>query len=133
MNNVRYLTGEEILYLHYQIIEQTTGTHGVRDTNLFLSTIERPKTVAFGEEQFVTIFEKAAVYLESFASYQIFVDGNKRTALAGTVRFLYANDVIFNAPNEEVEIFVMRAARKEVSLQEIAAWLKDNSRTTKQG
>ncbi|MCR4277425.1 MAG: type II toxin-antitoxin system death-on-curing family toxin [Candidatus Berkelbacteria bacterium] len=123
----RYLTGEEVLYIHYQIIEHVGGSHGVRDMNLFLSTIERPQSAVFGEEQFSTIFEKAAVYLDSFARHQIFVDGNKRTAFTSAARFLFLNGFEFEANNEEAEMFVMAVANKKVAFDEIANWLEERS------
>ncbi len=125
----RYLTGEEILYIHHQIIEKVGGSHGVRDMNLFLSTAERPKSAVFGEEQFPTVFLKAATYLESFAAYQIFVDGNKRTGLASVARFLFINGFKLTASNQEAEQFVMKVASKQVALPEIASWLEHHSKS----
>lgn len=125
----RYLTGEEILYIHHQIIEKVGGSHGVRDTDLFLSTIERPKTAVFGEEQFPTIFLKAAMYLESFAQYQMFVDGNKRTGWASSVRFLFLNGIELTVSNQEVEQFVMKVAHQQAALPEIANWLEHYAKT----
>lgn len=124
---VRYLTGEEILYIHHQIIEKVGGSHGVRDMNLFLSTIERPQSAVFGEDQFPTIFLKAATYLEGFTQYQIFIDGNKRTAFASVIRFLFVNDYLLTVDNKEVEIFVMKVSNKEVDIQQIATWLEKYS------
>lgn len=123
----RYLAGEEVLYIHHQIIEQVGGSHGVRDMNLFLSTIERPQSAVFGEEQFPTIHEKAAVYLDSFARHQIFVDGNKRTAFVSASRFLFLNGFSTAATSKEVEQFVMQVANKKVSFSEISDWLKQHT------
>jgi len=127
----QYLSGEEILYIHHQIIETVGGSHGVRDMNLFLSTVERPQSNIFGEEQFPTVFAKAGAYLENFAQYQMFVDGNKRTGLATAARFLFINNFVFTATNKEVEEFVMKVATKEVELVEIAEWLERHSKPIK--
>ena len=39
---MKRLSKEQILMLHSQLIEQTGGTHGVRDFNLLESAIETP-------------------------------------------------------------------------------------------
>lgn len=127
----RYLTGEEVLYIHHQIIELVGGSHGVRDMNLFLSTIERPQTAVFGEEQFPTLFDKAATYLENFSQYQLFVDGNKRTGLAAATRFLYVNGFELTADNKEAERFVMTVATKKVDFSDITNWLEAHSQPNK--
>src|SRR3989344_4933272 len=89
---MHYLSVEEILALHDRLIEQVGGSLGVREENLLRSLAERPKT-SFGRvEQFPTLLLKAAAYFEAVATYHVFVDGNKRTALIVAEVFLRAND-----------------------------------------
>src|SRR5579872_1388619 len=123
-----YLTGEDILVIHSDIIDETGGTHGVRDTSLLSSIIERPKTSLIGHEPYPAVYDKAAVYLQSFAEYQIFVDGNKRTAIASAVRFLETNGYVFQSEIEDALKTMLLIASKKLTLTEIAAWLKKNSK-----
>ncbi|HEV8666566.1 MAG TPA: type II toxin-antitoxin system death-on-curing family toxin [Candidatus Paceibacterota bacterium] len=126
---MRYLTAEEILATHDKLIEQIGGSLGVREENLLLSIAERPKTSFGGQEQFPTLFIKAAVYLESVATYHVFVDGNKRTALAVAQVFLAANGYkTVSLPIKETETFILAAARRQKNLEEIAAWLEKSSK-----
>jgi len=126
---MRYLTAEEILAIHDRLIEQIGGSLGVREENLLRSIAERPKTSFGGQEQFPTLFIKAAVYLESIATYHVFVDGNKRTALIVVYTFLAANGYsVAKLPIEETEDFLLAAAQGQKNLQEIAAWLEQNSK-----
>ena len=122
--SVRYLEEREILIVHALIIDATGGRHGVRDQGLLLSASERPKTALFGEEKFKTVFEKAAVYLESLARHHVFVDGNKRTSLAAAIKFLEANGYYFTASNRLVENFVIRVVVDRYGVDKIALWLK---------
>lgn len=125
---MRYLTAEEILAIHDRLIEQIGGSLGIREEGLLLSIAERPKTAFGGKEQFPTVFLKAAAYLEAIATYHVFVDGNKRTSLAVAEIFLQANDVeitIFAV--EEAEAFIIAAAQRQKSLEEISQWLEKNS------
>ena len=125
---MKYLTAQDILVLHAKVVEQTGGSQGIRDVHLLASLVERPKTSFGGKEMFPSIFEKAATYLESLAKYHVFVDGNKRTAITASARFLFLNGYKLSATNKEVEDFVVRVASEKVELSEIAGWFKNHSR-----
>ena len=126
---MRYLSAGEILALHDRLIEQIGGSLGVREENLLRSIAERPKASFGGQEQFPTLFLKAAAYLEAIATYHVFVDGNKRTSAMVAEVFLRANG--FEIPVfaiEEAEEFIIAVAQKQKNLAEIAAWLEQNSK-----
>jgi death-on-curing protein len=125
---MQYLTVEEIVAIHDRTLEETPGSFGVRDENLLRSIAERPKTSFGGEERFPTLFLKAAVYLESLATYHVFVDGNKRTAITVVGVFLHINAYELELDIEKTEEFILAAAQKQISLVEIAAWLEKNSK-----
>ncbi|MDP3948650.1 MAG: type II toxin-antitoxin system death-on-curing family toxin [bacterium] len=127
---VKYLSAEEILIIHSEIIDKTGGLHGLRDAGLLASTMERPKTSFGGNEIFKTVFEKAATYFESLAMYHVFLDGNKRTAIVASARFLYINNFELTATNREVENFVLKIIKEKLEIKEIAVWLKKHSKKT---
>ena len=127
---MRYLSCEDVLVIHARIIDKTGGMHGVRDINLLASVVERPKMQFGGKDLYPTVFDKAAVYFESCARHHAFVDGNKRTAAAIVVRFLYLNDYMFIATNKAVEKFVLDAVVEKFSLKSIASWFKKHSKKT---
>ncbi|MFA6512201.1 MAG: type II toxin-antitoxin system death-on-curing family toxin [Patescibacteria group bacterium] len=123
-----YLDGEEVLVLHARMIELIGGSHGVRDAELLKSILEAPKQRFGGKALHATVWEKAAVYLERFAQFHVFVDGNKRTAIIATARFLYLNGYTYHATNTETERFVLRVTTEKLDMKEIAAWLKNHSK-----
>lgn len=125
---MKYLTPQDILVIHSEIVDATSGSHGIRDLGLLISATERPKTSFGGKEVYKTVFEKAAVYLESLALYHVFIDGNKRTSIAVSARFLFINGFELNAPNKELEDFVLKVVIKKLNVPKIAKWLKENSR-----
>src|SRR3989344_4995389 len=88
---MEYLSTADILAIHDRVIEETGGMLGVREENLLQSIAHRPKTTFGGTEQFPNVFTKAAIYLESIATYHVFLDGNKRTALSAAAVFLRLN------------------------------------------
>lgn len=48
---------------------------------------EQPKQVVFGQELYPNIWLKSAFILQKITKKHVFVDGNKRTALAATTFF----------------------------------------------
>jgi len=125
---VKYVNAEEILVIHARVVDATGGVHGVRDIDLLLHSVDRPRAKFGGKEQFRGVFAKAAVYLDSFARHQIFVDGNKRTAIAVAARFLFLNGYELTATDKEVERFVLEVAVKKSEIEKISDWLKNHSR-----
>lgn len=124
---MRYLSGEDILVLHARILDATRGAHGVRDAHLLASILEKPKMRFGGKELYQGVFRKAATYLEALATYHVFIDGNKRTALAAAARFLFINGYTITATNSQVERFVLGVALRKHDVAAITKWLKQHS------
>lgn len=122
-----YLDGEELLQLHKVVVDFAGGSHGVRDAHLLASILEKPQMEFGGNPLYPTIWDKAACYLESIAKFHVFIDGNKRTAIAVTARFLLLNGYKLIATNKAIEIFVVRVVIKKLEVSVIAAWLKKHS------
>lgn len=126
-----YLDGEELLAIHARIIQRTGGSQGVRETHLLKSIFERPKMTFGGDELYPDLWTKAAVYYEGIAKFHVFVDGNKRTALLVTMRFLRLNGHELILTNRLAEEFTLRIIAEKLDLPTIAAWLKKHSRKQK--
>lgn len=124
---MKYISAKEILIIHSEIIDQTGGTHGVRDNHLLASTAERAKNSFGNKELFPDVFQKAGAYLHSLAMFHVFIDGNKRTAIACAVFFLEKNGYDFNAGNKEIERFMLKVVTKKLEIIEIAKWLRKHS------
>jgi len=122
--SVKYLSLEEILRLHFQLIEDFGGSHGVRDEGRLMSVIEAPKLKAFGTEQYSSIFEKASVYLRNIIGDHPFIDGNKRTAVTVCGISLRRNDRRLTASQKELEDFTLSVAIEHLGVKEIAEWLE---------
>ena len=110
----------------YNINEEVTGyAPFVRDHQVLASTVKRPFLIVFGEEQFPSMIEKAAVLFHSLAAHHVFVDGNKRTATVAVRRFLEENGFTPKWEASEMEAFALKVAKHEAEIEEIAAWLTD--------
>jgi len=125
---MNYLTEQEILVIHSEIIDITGGSHGVRDIGLLISITNKPKMKFGGKVLYKTIFDKAATYLESLINFHVFIDGNKRTAITATARFLHKNGYELKVKNKKMELFVLSIIKKKPELNEISKWIKKNSK-----
>lgn len=121
-----YLTIEQVLFLHARLIEETGGSHGVRELNLLASAVARPKAT-FAGELYPDLFSKAAALIDSLIRNHPFVDGNKRTGIASGALFLVQNGRRLTATNSELERFTRRIAESKSDISEIAAWLEAHS------
>jgi death-on-curing protein len=127
---MRYLTPEQVLFVHARLIAETGGAHGLRDLGLLQSAIARPQAVFNGNELYPDIYHKAAALLESLINNHPFIDGNKRTGITAAAMFLRINAHSLSVPNKEVESFVLAIASGEQSIETITEWLKAHSKTT---
>lgn len=116
-----------VLILHERVIDQTGGSHGVRDETLLESALSCPQN-AYHYEQ-ADLHELAASYAEGISSNHPFVDGNKRTAFAAAGIFLEDNgyQLAVEKDNEQ-EILFLNLAEGKVSRAELAEWYRENTR-----
>ena len=125
---VRFPTLEEIVALHFRITEKTGGSQGVRDLGLLDSALGRPQATFGGEDLYSTLLLKAAALVQSLSSNHLFVDGNKRTALATLEYFLHLNGVEIEATQKEKVNFTLWSENDKPKLEEIAAWIEKHTK-----
>lgn len=126
-----YLTQKEVLLIHSIIIDETGGSHGLRDRHAILTLEQLPRQKFGGQELYKTIFEKAAVYARNIIMGHPFVDGNKRTGMTTASVFLENNSYHIIAKEGEIEKFALRIINKKLDIATIAKWFKTNSRKIK--
>ncbi len=124
----RYLSTEEVIAFHRRVLEETGGREGIHDAGLLFSACEKPKASFGGREMYPDLFIKASVLLEALVNYHTFSDGNKRTAYLATKAFLFLNDLHFQTKTKEGLVFMLSVANKEISLKQIAVWIKKHSK-----
>ncbi len=125
---MRYLTPEQVLFIHARLVAETGGERGIRDLGLLSSAVSRPQAVFDGNELYPDIFHKAAALLESLVNNHPFVDGNKRTGITAAAMFLQINSYSLTASNQELESFVLSIASGRQTIDSIMDWLKSHSR-----
>jgi len=122
---MKYLTINEILFLHEKLIEKYGGSHGIRDLGLIESSLSQPKMTFDGKELYPTITEKASILGFSLIKNHCFIDGNKRIGHAAMEIFLLLNgyEIIDNVDNQEN--MIMSVASGKMDKNQFTKWLEN--------
>lgn len=122
-----YLTVEDILFIHEQEIKKAGGDPGIREEQDIQAWTDAPK-VSFDGEFLNDLFEMAASYIVCLTIRHSFVDGNKRTALASALTFLYLNGYeVEESYGLELADLVLDFLSKDVSKEDVAKHLEENT------
>jgi death-on-curing protein len=124
---MKYLTAEQVLFIHARLIEEIGGEHGVLYIGLLQSAVARPQASFDGQDLYPDLFSKAAALLESLIGNHAFVDGNKRTAITSAGLFLRINGYHLIASNQELEDFTLQCAQHLIPLNQMMAWIENHS------
>lgn len=120
-----FLSVEEVIQIHDDLVFEYGGLHGIRDMGLLVSAIEVPKATMFGEYLHESIYDKASAYLFHIICNHAFVDGNKRTGSAATLIFLYQNGIEERSDMRKFEEMVCSVAEGKLSKEEISKFLQN--------
>jgi death-on-curing protein len=124
---MKYLTAEQVLFIHARLIEETGGSHGVRDLDMLLSALGRAQASFNEQDLYPDVFSKAAALMDSLIRNHPFVDGNKRTGVTAAGLFLYRNSYRLAADSDNLVEMTMRVAKSQTGVEELAIWLEENS------
>jgi len=117
MNEVKYLTKEEIIKIHEKIIEETGGTSGLLNEGLLDIVLEQTKISD-------DIIQKSIVLVFGIIQNHPFVDGNKRTGLECMDIFLDYNNKNFQIENmSEAEDIILKIANNKISRNSVRKWI----------
>jgi death on curing protein len=120
----RWLTDTTVLAIHAQQIERFGGAHGVRDHDIVLSALARPKQ-RWHYDPSADLADLAALYLVALSQAQGFVDGNKRTGLACALVFLALNGAALHVDAAELYALNMRIAVNQAGDADVAIYLRE--------
>lgn len=125
---IKYLSLEEVVYLHQEIIKKTGGKEGIREFGLLHAALERSKATFGGEDLYPDVFTKAAALIQSLILNHPFIDGNKRTGLVALIGFLKINKIRLRANGDQLLKLVLDIEKKKYSIKILSAWLRKHYR-----
>ena len=82
-----------------------------------------PYQTFFGSDLFPDIYDKAVRYLFGFATNQVFIDGNKRTAVMTMLVFLSINGVEIDVTNDDLIRLGLEVANGNLKESDVKAFL----------
>lgn len=113
-----------VLAIHAAQLAEHGGLDGVRNRNELESAIASPRNLfAYGSPA-PDIAALAAQYAFAIACNQVFLDGNKRTALVVCRTFLLLNGHNLVASNDEKYHAIMKLAEGQIDVDQMAGWIR---------
>ena len=117
MSAPKWISREDVEFIHENVIEVGGGSHGLRDTGLLESALGRPQN------------QLAAGYAEAISRNHPFVDGNKRTAFQTAHQFLKDNgQQLEQAEGSEHADMMAGLGQGQISREDMGRYLAEHSR-----
>jgi death-on-curing protein len=124
----RFLTISEVIEIHDREIEAAGGLCGIRDIKALESALGAPQASS-GGQFLLDIFEMAATYINSIALNHPFLDGNKRTAVATSLTFLFINGFEIDEKYDfELADKTLDLVTRKITKSDLARHLKSRSK-----
>jgi death on curing protein len=120
----RWLTRRMIDSVHAELIDEHGGSHGVRDSGLIDSALNRPLH-RWAYEEGCDLVDLAAAYGFGLAKNHGFVDGNKRIALTALLLFLRLNGRRLQLSEPEAVVVMTEVAAGKLSEAELAGLVRE--------
>lgn len=117
----------EVLFIHSAVIDETGGSHGLRDLGLLESAVRKIEQTFGGQDLYPGLFEKAAALCLGIIKNHPFVDGNKRTAISAMGVFLALNGVTLKAEQDELALWAEQCAKGRPEIKIVAAWISEHA------
>ena len=118
-----YLTKDQIILLHSQLIAETGGSDGIRDDGLLESAVNTPIQSFAGTDLFPTALEKAARLGFGLIKNHAFVDGNKRIGAHAMLMTLALNQIAISYTQKELISIITAVAAGNSSYDDLLTWL----------
>lgn len=131
MIEIDFLTIDDVLLIHNEIITRYEGCSGIRDKGLLESAIIQPQ-VAYHYEELSDLFQLAAILGYHIIKNHSFVDGNKRTGILSALLFLERNGFTLDASDEQLYTLTLSIAESKITKEEIAAFFRRTAKPHQQ-
>lgn len=123
----RFLSVDEVLDLHEQLVDRFGGSQGLRDLGMLESAVAMPRA-GFGDSYLhEDIFEMAAAYLFHIVMNHPFIDGNKRTGTHAALVFLADNGHRVALSQDEKYDLVIGVCEGTLTKKGLAAAFRENA------
>ncbi len=119
-----WLSKEQIIFLHSEIIKATGGTGGIRDDGILQSALLSPLQTYESKELFPSIIEKSARLACGLTQFHPFIDGNKRIGAHAMLVILELNGISIAYSQTELSDIFLRLADGSADYEKLLEWVK---------
>lgn len=121
-----WLSKEQIIYLHSEIIKATGGEEGLRDDGILQSAIASPLQTYDSVELFPTVVEKASRLACGLTQFHPFVDGNKRIGAHAMLIILELNGIMLSYSQTDLADMFLHIADGSADYLALCKWIKSH-------
>ncbi len=126
-----WLSKEQIVYLHSELIKETGGLDGLRDDGILQSALQAPMQTYESKELFPSVIEKSARLACGLTQFHPFIDGNKRIGAHAMLVILELNGFSVTYTQKELSEVFLRLAAGECDYEELRDWLRAHIKSEK--
>ncbi len=125
MSKPLWVRHDVTIAIHERILADYGDQTGIRDSGLLESALARPQHIhAYDDPDLAAL---AAAYATGIIRNHPFVDGNKRVGFMVAYVFLASNGVSLTATEVSATQAVLDLAAEEITEEQFAQWLRDNT------
>ncbi len=121
-----WLSEEQVLYLHSELIKATGGLDGLRDDNLLQSALLSPMQTYNSVELFPSLIDKAVRLACGLTQNHPFIDGNKRIGAHAMLVTLKLNGISLSYTQQELSSVFLELASGEIAYEELKVWVQSH-------
>lgn len=126
MEDITFLSVDDVLLLHTDTIDIDGGSHGVRDHGLLDAAVAMPRQQFGGKYLHEDVAAMAAAYMFHIAQNHPFIDGNKRAAVLSALAFLSVNGIQELPDPKDLESITFQVAAGELGKDVLTKWIRKN-------
>lgn len=118
-----YLSKEQILNLHKNLIDKFGGSHGIRDEKLFDQSYHSILQTYDGHDLYPSVLHKIAHISYSLITSHTFIDGNKRIATHLMLVLLELNKIHITYNDKDLIQIIMELASGKKDEDALLKWI----------
>ena len=123
---MKILTKRQIILLHEQLINETGGSHGLRDEGMLESALSAPFQEFEAFSPYPTIQQKAARLAYGLIMNHPFIDGNKRSGAHTMLAMLLINGIELEYTQQELIDIILEVAAGNVGYDDLLRWVLEH-------
>ncbi len=126
-----WLSKEQIIFLHSEIIKETGGLNGLRDEGMLDSVLATPFITFDAAEMFPSLCEKVVRLTYGLVRNHPFIDGNKRIGAHSMLVCFALNGIELDYSQEELARIFLSLADGSCSYDNLLQWVTKRLRNKK--